>query len=68
MNGPRLSLSTYVGGVRGNEEVLQLISLIDARWSTSAQVYRFWCFSAQLYSTMFSLIESFHKRFADIRD
>ena len=33
----------------------------------SAQGYRFWCFSAQLYSTMFSVIESFHKRFADIR-
>ena len=28
----------------------------------------FGCFSAQLYSTMFSLIESFHERIADIRD
>ena len=28
----------------------------------------FGCFSAQLYSTMFSLIESFHERIADIRE
>ena len=28
----------------------------------------FGCFSAQLYSVMFSLIESFHERTADIRD
>ena len=59
-NGPESSLSRRTSSGVCTELPAVLVM--------AAQVYRFWCFSAQLYSAMFSLIGSFHERITDIRD
>ena len=60
---PNDPLAKVPGVVKGKKTIF--VGFTDG---CNAQGYGFWCFSAQLYSTMFSLIESSYEGIADIRD